>query len=430
MEDVLTRMEVGDIGLLDILSYLNPDDLVKKEGDGTDSRRTTVSDDKQKGDGTGEVLEYDDFTKISPEYSAKDGFSHLHGTHRIERVLETLRTIFEKLKIQDMDISAEDEEADKETVETSEGRFDYDESLAKGIHRETPSGFMVLQKDVFGFFNQYISILERQRQLKHRPNILDVSMFTIALHLLLDFFNKQINIRRKDDIEREHYETLLSTDGDYFKKTDYCRIIVDIIGKFTLLLINEIDDSNDEFVKKRMEKYKSMAYWHGICCIARLVPCSIDGKDLEGLSDLWKLELGLNLQHYFSPEDARNKIIAAEEIGQRMKGLTTKDSVQLRSQIVTFWNRLVNQFDKLKSIQISKEVHYERLSLIFCKICGFGHIQKAVAYGNDYTITLARPGYLHNKETCDFEKGKRVMAAIAKLQCYGKSILLQNLSTH
>ena len=429
MEEVLTQMEVGDTGLLDILSYLNPDDLVKKEDDETDSRRTTVSNDKQKGDGTGEVLEYDDFTKISPGYSAKDGFSHLYGTHRIERVLETLRTIFEKLKIQDMDITAEDEEAYKETVETSEGRIDYDESLAKGIHKETPSGFVVLQKTVFRFFNQYINILERQRQLEHRPNILDVSMFTISLHLLLDFFNKQIHVRTQNDIEEEHFETLLPTDGNYFKKNDYCRIIADVIGKFTLLLINEIDDLNDEYVKRRIKKCKSLAYWHGICCIARLAPSSIGGKDSKDLSELWKWELGLNLQRYFSPEDTLNEAVAAEEIGQRIGIMTSKDDTQLKAYIVDFWKRLVNQFDELKSVQISKEAQNNKLFLIFCKICGYGHIHRAVAYDNDYTITLARPGYLPNKEKCDFEEGKRVMAAIAKLQCYGKSILLQSNPT-
>jgi hypothetical protein len=429
MEDVLTRMEVGDTGLLDILSYLNPDDLVKKDDEGTDSQRTTVSDDKQKGDGTGELLEYDDFTKTSPEYSVKEGFSYLYGTHRIERVLETLRTIFEKLKIQDMDISAEDEETDKEAVETSEGRFDYDESLAKGIHRETPSGFVVLQKTVFRFFNQYINILERQRQLKHRPNILDVSMFTISLHLLLDLFNKQIHVRKQNDIEGEHFETLLPTDGNYFKKTDYCRIIADIIGKFTLLLINKIDDLNDEHVRKRIKKCKSMAYWHGICCIARLVPSSIGGKNSKDLSELWKWELGLNLQRYFSPEDTRNEATAAEEIGQRMEIMASKDNAQLKAHIASFWKRLVNQFDELKSVPLSKEAQNNKLSLIFCEICGYGHIYRAAAYDDDYTITLARPGYLHNKEKCDFEEGKRVVAEIAKLQCYGKSILLQNNPT-
>ncbi|MBI5099690.1 MAG: hypothetical protein HZB30_10690 [Nitrospirae bacterium] len=420
MEDVLDQIEFGDADLLDILSYLHPDDLARKDDDGSGSRRILDDEGRPKDDGTGEVLEYDEFTKISPELIVKGGFSHLYGTHRIERVLETLRAIFEKLKIRDVDISAENEEADRDAVESSEGRFDYEERTAKHVHRKTPSGFADLQKTVFHFFDQYIKILEKQRTLKHKPNILDISMFTIALHLLLDFRDKEILVKKRGDAEEKYTAILLSTKGDYFEKTDYCRIVVEIIGKFTLLLINGIDNSNDEYVQKRIEKCKRMAYWHGVCCIARLIPNPRENEGFEDLSSIWKWELGINLQHYFTYSEGWDETAAAQEIEYRTRIMTNAGGAQLKANILAFWSELVQQYRELDFSDVSTHIKYDKLSRIFCKLCGFGHIHEVVALGSDYKVTLARPGYPPNHKVWDFEGGQKVMATMAKIKYYGK----------
>ncbi|MBF0558676.1 MAG: hypothetical protein HQL08_07845 [Nitrospirae bacterium] len=419
MEDVLDRIEFGDAALLDILSYLNPDDLIRKDDDEPGSRKI-LNDEVGSRDGfSGEVLGYDAFTKISPEHAIKGGFSHLYGTHRIERVLETLRTIFEKLKIQDIDISSEDEESDKEALESSKGRFDDERLLLKRVYHETPSSFISLQKTVMSFFDQYIKILEKHRKAKHKPNILDSAMFTIALHLLLDFFNKEILIKKRGDTAEEYIATLLSTDGNYFAKTDYCRIVVDIMGKFTFLLVNGVDDSNDEYVRKRIEKCKRMAYWHGVCCMAQLIPSRDAG--VKNLFSLWRLELGLNLQHYFAPDNAFDATAAVQEIEHRTKIMTTGDRAILKANIMTFWLELVQQYKHLRS----DSNKYETLSRIFCKLCGFAHIHKIAPangkYAGDYKVYPARPGYPLSKETQDFEDGVAAfLAGMAKVINYGR----------
>jgi len=427
MEDVLDRIELGDAELVDILSYLNPDDLTRKDDDALGGRRTPDDEIRPTDDGSGEAIGYDAFTKISPDHAVKGGFSHLYGTHRIERVLETLRTIFEKLRIQDIDISSEEEEADRESVESSEGRFDEERPIQKDVHRETPSGFTSLQKTVMNFFGQYIKILEKQRKVKHRPNILDASMFTIALHLLLDFLNKEILIKKRGDTAEEYTATLLSTDGNYFDKSDYCRIVVDIIGKFTFLLLNGIDDSNDEYVRTRIEKCKRMAYWHGVCCIARLLPNPLPEESSKTLFSLWHWELGMNLQHCFAPKDACDATTAAQEIEHRTQIMTDRDTVSLKDNILLFWSKLAGQYREQDALCISDVKQYNSLSRIFCKLCGFAHIHRVVPatdkYSGDYKIYPARPGYPLNKESQDFEDGKTAfIAGIAKVRNYGMAV--------
>jgi hypothetical protein len=163
LEEVLDQIEFDDAELVEILSYLNPDDLVKPAPKGAGGKKEKNGSDTNHNDGSGEVLDYDEFTKISPEDQVKGGLSYLYGTHRIERILETLRTIFAKLKITDIDIDGQDEETDKETVESSKGRTDDGDQEDKERPKQTISAFIKIQKTVFNFFNQYITILEKQR---------------------------------------------------------------------------------------------------------------------------------------------------------------------------------------------------------------------------------------------------------------------------
>lgn len=157
MEEVLDRIEFADAEMVEILSYLDPDDLTNERLSGGGGSADDERKEKTRSDGTGETLAYDDFTKVSPEYQYKGGMSYLYGTHRIERILETLRTIFEKLKIRDIDMSGQDE-ADKDTLEASAGRTD-EEPPSKHETPQSKSAFDSLQKTVFRFFNQYIALL-------------------------------------------------------------------------------------------------------------------------------------------------------------------------------------------------------------------------------------------------------------------------------
>lgn len=409
MEELLTRIENDDAHLIDILKYLSPDDLIKKEADDSHGGKPAASKNGNEDDGTGEVLEYDEFTKISSEHIAKENFVRLYGTHRIERVLETLRILFRKLEIPNAGKLTEDEEADKERIESSEGRPDSDEKIAAPVPGETSSGFATLQKSVYRFFDQYISILEQQRRREHKVNILDASMFAISLHLLLSFLNKPISIRKRGDIEEVYSETLLSANGDYFQKTDYCRIVADLIGKFTLLLVNKIDDSNDEYVKTRIEKCRKMAYWHGICCIARLVPCPLTEKNSEDPSELWKRELAMNLHHYFAPNDVLDEAVADEEIDYRTKMINGIDGFSRKAHITAFWKDLVREYNGLKCVGISHAVRCPRLSPVYWEYCGFSHIYRSIIQDGDQRVTLARPGFPANELKSDFE-GKIVMA--------------------
>jgi hypothetical protein len=414
-EEVLDRIGSADAEMMDILSYLDPEDLTDKKLIG---ERCNGKDDKSEltnTDGTGEVLSYDDFTKVSSGYNYKSGISYLYGTHRIERILETLRTIFEKLKIRDIDISSQDEETDKESLESSTGRVD-EELLAKPAPPQTPSAFSSLQKTVFRFFNQYIAILEKQRQKKHQVNVLDTSMFAIALHLLLDFFYKPIRIKKKTD-EAEYEEILLQTEGEYFKKEDYCRIVTDIIGKFTMLLINGIDDANDEYVRRRIEKCRKMAFWHAICCIANLISCKCKDEGFTDYSPLWKWELAMNLRHFYAPDDVANESVAREEIEHRIQMMHGMNELQFKGLCLDTWQTMETNYNEYQNRKAREIQHYERGKKVFYRLSGFSHLFHVTLSGGDHKVTLARAGYPKSKtDTWDFEEGKMVMAKLGKVE--------------
>ena len=416
MEEVLDRIEFADAEMVEILSYLDPDDLTDERLSGGGGPENEDRKEKTKNDGTGETLAYDDFTKVSPEYQYKGGMSYLYGTHRIERILETLHTIFEKLKIRDIDMSGQDEEADKDTLETSAGRFD-EESPSKHETPQTKSAFDSLQKTVFRFFNQYITILDKQRIKKRKVNVLDSSMFAIALHLLIDFLDKPIRIRTKAD-DKEYQEILLTAEGEYFEKQDYCRIVTEIVGKFTMLLINGIDDANDEYVRRRIEKCQRMAYWHAFSCIARLVPCECKDEDFTDYSSLWKWELGMNLRHFYAPANAGDEVSAREEFEHRIQMMTCSNTSEMLSRCMSVWLEIESEYKKHLAEQSPQPQGYQSKALIFCNLAGFAHMYRVSATGQYHKVWLARPGYNPSKDDWDFEEGKKIMAEIAKVKAF------------
>jgi len=418
LEEVLDRIEFSDAEMIEILSYLDPDDLINEKLTTIGKNGKEEKKESKKSDGTGETLSYEEFTKISPEYQFKGEFSYLYGTHRIERILDTLRIIFEKLKLRDIDISSQDEEVDEEALESSAGRSD-EESPSRRVPPQTPSAFDSLQKTVFRFFNQYITILEKQRQKKHRVNVLDTSMFTIALHLLLDFLDKPIRVKKKTEDE-EYEEILLKADGEYFEKDDYCKIVTDIVGKFTMLLINGIDDADDEFVRQRIEKCQKMAFWHAVCCIARLVPFNCEDKNFADYWLVWRWELVINLRYFFAPDDADNEEVARQEIEHRIQMSHYNNEKSLLSKIMDTWLYSEKLFQHYKDQDINEQNKYKpykKGSRVFSKHVGFSHLIQVVDKGRQHKVTLARVGYPPSKsDIWDFEDGNQYIAEIAKIK--------------
>lgn len=419
LEEVLDRIEFSDAEMIEILSYLDPDDLTHEKILTTGKTGKKENKENKEGNGSDETLSYEEFTKISPEFQSRGEISHLYGTHRIERILETLKTIFEKLKIQDIDVSNQDEEADKEAIESSPGRID-EESSKRCVPRQTLSAFISLQKTVVKFFDQYIAILEKQRQKKHRVNVLDASMFAIALHLLLDFLDKPIRIKKKIEDE-ECEEILLRSDGKYFEQGDYCRIATDIIGKFTMLLINGIDDANDEFVRRRIEKCRQMAFWHAVCCIARLAPFKCKNENFTNNWLVWKWELGLNLRYFFAPDDANNETVAREEIEHRIKMSHCIDEKLLFSKTFDTWmhlEKLSRHYKNQNLTELNECKPFKKGSNAFSKYVGFSHlIQVSVIDSGYHKVTFARAGYPPSKrDIFDFEEQKQYIAEIAKIR--------------
>lgn len=420
LEEVLDRIEFSDAEMIEILSYLDPDDLTDDKLKTTGRNGKDEKKDSKNSDGTGEILSYEEFTKISPEYQFKGEISYLYGTHRIERILDTLRVIFEKLKIRDIDISSLDEETDKERLESSDGRID-EEPPTRHAPPQTLSAFVSLQKTVIKFFNQYIAILEKQRQKKHRVNVLDASMFAIALHLLLDFLDKPIRIKKKTE-DSEYEEILLIANGEYFEQEDYCRIVTDIIGKFTMLLIHGTDDSNDEFVRLRIEKCRQMAFWHGICCIARLVPFKCKDKKFTDNWLVWKWELAINLRYFFAPDNADNETVAREEIEHRIQMSHCNNEKSLFSKTFNSWIYLEKLFLHYKNQnlnELNEHRPYKKGNLVFSKYIGFSHLIQVdvVDNGQHHKVTFARVGYPPSKtDIWDFEERKQYIAEIAKIR--------------
>ena len=421
IEEVLDRIEFADAEMAEILTCLDLDDLVTEKSTGAGGSSKKDNSEQTETDGSGDVLSYDEFVEISNDYHHKKEVALFYGTHRIERILETLRVIFGKLKIQDIDIAGQDEEADRDSLDSSEGRID-ENYPEKKLPTQTPSAFAHLQKTVFGFFNQYIKILEKQRKIEHKVNILDASMFVIALHLLLDFLNKTVSVKNRNE-QDVHEEILLQSEGDYFAKDDYCRIVTEVIGKFSMLLINGIDEAADEYVMLRINKCRKMAYWHAICCLARLSPQKGKEGD-ESTAELiskWNWELAMNLRKYYAPVGVNNETVAREEIRHRLQMMHGKNETDLGSLIVRKWQMIERSFAKANLPSVANEP-YKKGARVFCEHTGFAHLVSVTPYEKKQNkVGVARAGYPPSKsDTADFE-GKEYIAEMAQIIVFKES---------
>ncbi len=411
LEKALAQIEIGQTDLLSLLSYINPEDIVNTKKKHKGGGGPKGEEDKKEDDGSGEVLDYDSFTK--QQERTKNGTLGIYSGegHSIDRILELLKLLLKKAAEQLPSDPSEDEEAEKDNVEGTEGREDKEvEANIKDIPTQKPSAFKSNQGELYKFLNKYIKAQAVLIKMKMPPSKLDHSLFAVVMHLLIDFYKKPVLVSDKET-GKEHIEHLLGSEGDFFGKQDYQRFIAEIIGQHSLILKNVQENQTNQYEQNILKSIKESAYWNAICAIAL---AAMEGEEKQK-PRTWIWEMFMNFRENCGVTNCVVKANAVEHLRSLVNIVNTDDENTCLAKMIAFWEeheRLYRQFQQTSEFQ--KGIHEVGLH-VYSKKHGFCHISTSAKYGNEHKIELSRPGYTPDLEAEDFPYRYKIIAEMVEL---------------
>lgn len=412
LEKAIALIESGQTDLLSLLQYIDPEVLVETKKKPVGGGGAGEQTEPKQQDGSGEVLGYDHFTQQA-EKDDKKGLELLsHEGYTIDRILELVRLLLQKAAEQVADNKNEDEETEKENVDSTEGREDKKvEAHDLVLPPQKQSAFINNQRKLSKFFDKYIKTLAMLLKKKVPPTKLDHSLFAVVMHLVIDFYKKPFLVEDNEN-EKIHRRYLLDTSQDFFDKTDYCRYIAEIIGQYCMLLTFSQDNELTPYEKSVLDNVKRSAYWNAICAIS----IATIGKVLDKDAETWIWELFMNLRHQCGVDNCADKVNATKHLSALVNIVATDDRDKFFAQMIAFWERYESMFQKLELTGGFEKGLTEVGLRVYSDIFGFCHISSREVSGDRNKIELSRPGYLPNAEHKDFLLGKKFIAEMLNLK--------------
>ncbi|MEN8262360.1 MAG: hypothetical protein ABFR82_02745 [Nitrospirota bacterium] len=411
LEKAIAQIETGQTDLLSLLRYINPEDIVDAKKKQVGGYRSNDEKEEKSDDGSGMVLDYDAFTQ-QQDKSADIGLGlYSREGHSIDRILELVKLLLKKAAEQAADDQSEDEEAEKDNVEDTEGREDEEvEANIKDIPAQKPSAFKSNQQKLCKFFNKYIKTQAALIKKKVVPSKLDHSLFAVVLHLLIDFYKKPVLVLNRE-IEKMRKEHLLGSEGDFFGKKDYRRFLAEIIGQHSIILTNVQEDGINQYECNILKNIKESAYWNAICAIAL---AAIEPEDKKK-PRTWIWEMFMNLRDNCGLNDCAVKANAVKHLSTLVNIVNMDDKDTCLVKMVDFWEeheRLYQQFQQTSGVQ--KGIHEVGVH-VYSKALGFCHISASTISGSKHKIELARPGYPPDTEAEEFPRRTKYIAEMIDL---------------
>lgn len=415
LEKAIAQIEGGQSDLLSLLQYIDPEDIIdtKKASSGVGGSKEEKE--AKQYDGSGKFLNYDQFTQQAEKDDRQAAELHYRVGHTIDRILELVRLLLKRAAEQVADNRDEDEEAEKENVDTTEGREDDKVKVhAPVLPPQKQSAFISNQKKLKRFLEKYINTQAALLKKKAAPTKLDHSLFAVVMHLLIDFFKKPVMVEDKET-KKLHRRHLLDCHHDFFDNADYCRYIAEIVGQHSRLLIFSKDDDLNQYEKKVLDNVKKSAYWNAVFAIS----LATTGRELAKKEQTWIWELFMNLRHGYRLDDCSVRTQASAYLSELVNIVETEDRDKLFSQIMAFWENAEASYQSFQQNNSFKKGVTEVGLHVYSDNFGFCHISSCESSSHGLKIELCRPGYQPNVELKDFPIENKFISEMIDLKVLG-----------
>lgn len=412
LDKAIAQIESGQSDLLSLLQYIDPEDIIDtKKRPGSGGGKGEDKEVKHQ-DGSGEVIGYDQFTEQEGKEEQEVNELHSRVGHTIDRILELVRFLLQKASEQVADNQDEDEEAEKENVEGTEGRDD-DKVKAHDpvIPPQKQSAFISNQKKLKQFFDKYIKTQAALIKKKVAPTKLDHSLFAVVMHLLIDFYKKPVMVEDPETKEY-HRKYLLDCHFDFFDKTDYCRYVAEIVGQYSRLFTYSKEGDLNQYEKSVLDNIKRKAYWNAIFALG--LAASTKKTDQKGEAWIW--ELFMNIRHLCGVEGCSVRLNASEHISSLVNIVETEDRDKLFNQIMFFWEKHEGLYECFTKVEGYKKNLSEVGRRVYSDTFGFCHISSCEASGQRKKIELSRPGYPPDIEAQEFPLKNKFISEMVSLK--------------
>ena len=312
LEKILAKIDTRDLDVLSILEFIDSEDFIMAVGKSKSGSSKNEDHDIEPQNSTDKVLDYEEFTE--QHMGSQKNSHHKFGfgeSHTLDRIVEFLQRRVQEIIEWDTSPQYEEEESEKDNIDDSEGREDYeyaDEQLKSP--KMNPTQFKRNQKKIYRFFEKYIVAQKILIDKKFNMSRLDISLFSIILFLLIEFHLKPIKILKKD--EDKHYtDKYIKSEGNFFNNQDYCYLIAKIIGQHTVLQQNSSVNTSNQLEQDLLKNTNETAYWYGVFAISLVaIACErIVTYEFEEIPKpkIWIEELFLNLRHCFGIKECFNE---------------------------------------------------------------------------------------------------------------------------
>lgn len=335
------------------------------------------------------TLSYDEFSALARSKSAQ---------HHFERYLQS----YQSIRIIDSILSAlDDKEQRRQARETEEEEMIADLSATSGREEEEEhevrvSSFSILERlrrRFDRFFHRYIDSLQNRiwdEQDLHKINIVDLSMYLIILHILLDLTGKIVAIEKNET--EEIFLLATGKQGDMnFRSFAY-----DIIGGFTLLLERKggFDRLEDPYLSKKQALYRRRALEMSLFIITVIDRYTHSVAD----RDKWGLPLFSNVISQLG-EPQRDLLKPAFRKFWKESSLTRFD-LAAAMEGVDYYLGEYHKYTGANEPQVIVEG-----ALLEAKQLGYCRVQQVVYHhqsGEPVFVKLNRPGFPYQEATRDF----------------------------
>lgn len=358
--------------------------------------------DKVEAEVKGEVLGYDDFTKVSYD-SLQQQYSILNtNSNRIAGFLSWFsRSRFtEEVTSDELD----DEELDP-NLPDADGREDQPE-----IKAVTKSAFKKMESSIINFFKRYdkhLKIKVNEMLEKSSQNITnegeitlnELANFVAALYIAIFYTDKKIEYTENDKLKHDSIIKSFSL-GVYF---DLSLINIELIGKFLLLCTRGFKKYENEYVNERVEKLRNEAFYNCVFCLVQ--------ADWTRTEIVYKNNLMINAIH-FLPSDL-DKLLNLEQFTKEIKirqersaNKNTHFVSELKAAIDNFLPRYYSFVDNME-LPVAQRATFltEDLKLgqtVFTSRFGFCNIKYRTMQSEGAILTFSRPGLPWNEKKKDY----------------------------
>jgi hypothetical protein len=390
VQELTSFLDAGipDVLLSDILNLLSEEDLRndKNPTEAQKSKADASPTHKDDSNEIGEVLSETDFKKTRMESDKL--FSSLHHSQRkVFRFYDCIQHLLNKQDL-DVDPDLQNEEVEKDKIESSEGS----EEISKfkvTTTRRTQSVFEKERRKIKSFYERYTKQLQAFFKSKKKLDTYQYSLFVIILQITVFLFSNKVAIINKN-LKKDKFEYLIDKEGDFFNELDFNRLVADVIGSVSLLVVNGEVANSDNFDQSRLNEAKHDAYILSLMCISLLQNSENPGMKIYN-TDIKNI-LYFNVRKYFQT----NNSIDFDDIFSRIKkrsklcDASSFNYRQMQMRLAKLEKKYQTFRQGMKKINCN---NYDNASIILTKKYGFTLKGQIKMNSENPVMTVCRPGF-------------------------------------